>query len=62
MTFTPLLFAGGFYSFSLFSLSLIVFIIWEARFLKFPERFWDGANDALKCEHCRDKICGSKRG
>jgi hypothetical protein len=60
MTFTPMLFISGFFSLSLFFLSVIVFILWEIWVFRYPERFWEGANDRLKCSHCNDKICQSK--
>jgi hypothetical protein len=60
MIFSPLVFSGGFFAFSLFGLSLIVFSSWEIRIFKYPERFWDGANQMLKCVNCQDKICQSK--
>lgn len=60
MIFSPLLFSGGFFALSLFLLSLIVFISWEIRVFLYPERFWDGANEALKCSRCQEKICQGK--
>lgn len=60
MIFSPLLFLGGFFSLSLIFLSLIVFISWEIRVFQYPERFWDGANEALRCSHCQEKLCQVK--
>jgi len=61
MIFSPLVFIGGFFSLSLLFLSLMVFISWEVRFFKYPERFWEGANETLKCRNCMEKICINKK-
>lgn len=57
MMFSPLVFMGGFFSVSLFVLSLLVWCLWEACVLIFPERFWEFSNEALKCSNCTDKLC-----
>lgn len=57
MMFSPLIFAGGFFSVSLVALSLIVWLVWEFCILLYPERFWEHSNDALKCVNCTDKLC-----
>ena len=57
MMFSPLIFAGGFYSLSLVAFSLIAFIVWELCVLIFPERFWEITNVSLKCSECTDKLC-----
>ncbi len=57
MMFSPLIFAGGFYSLSLFTLSLAVFAVWELCVLIHPERFWEQTNEALRCSSCTDKLC-----
>lgn len=57
MMFSPLLFMGGFFAISLFSLSLVVWLVWELSILIYPERFWEFSNDALKCSNCTDKLC-----
>lgn len=57
MMFSPLIFAGGFYSISLVVFSLIAFIVWELCVLIFPERFWEMTNVSLKCSECTDKLC-----
>ena len=57
MMFSPLLFIPSFYAWSLFGMSLIVFIIWEGCILVHPERFWDKTNAALQCANCTDKLC-----
>lgn len=61
MMFTPLLFIVDFFTWSLFFTSLIVMLSWEITMLKFPERLWEGSNQALQCAHCNDKICRIKR-
>ena len=57
MMFSPLIFICGFYSWSLFGLSLIVLLVWELSIVIYPERFWEFSNDALKCSNCTDKLC-----
>lgn len=60
MMFTPMLFIRNFFSWSLFFTSCVVLIRWEIRYAKYPERFWSGSNQALKCNHCQDKTCQIK--
>lgn len=57
MMFSPLIFAGGFYAWSLLAVSIIVVLLWELSILIYPERFWEFSNDALKCSNCTDKLC-----
>ncbi len=60
MMFTPMLFIRNFFSWSLFFMSLLVLIHWEIIYAKYPERFWSGSNQRLKCINCQDKICQVK--
>ena len=57
MMFSPLIFAAGFYGWSLVVMSLIVWLAWELTLLWHPERFWVGSNAALRCAGCADKLC-----
>lgn len=57
MMFTPMLFIPSFYSWSLFLMSLIVWVVWELCVLLYPERFWEMTNEALQCSNCTDKLC-----
>ena len=57
MMFSPLLFVDGFYAKSLLVMAVVVFILWEYRIMAYPERFWEGSNEALKCSSCTDKLC-----
>ena len=57
MMFSPLIFIPSFYAWSLFVMSLAVFLIWEICILVHPERFWDKTNAALQCANCTDKLC-----
>ena len=52
-----MLFIPSFYAWSLFGMSLLVFVIWELCILIHPERFWDKTNAALQCANCTDKLC-----
>lgn len=58
MIFSPLLFVPGFYSISLICLAVIVFAVWESRFVLHPERFCEDTNEALRCKNCTDVLCG----
>lgn len=57
MMFSFLVFVPGFYTLSLFFVSVVVFAVWEIRFHCHPERFWDRTNRALRCVSCTDKLC-----
>ncbi len=60
MMFSPLLFIQGFYSISLFIISILVFLVWEICFFSHPERFFEETNASLRCSNCTDKLCGNK--
>ena len=57
MMFSPLMFIKGFFTQSLFIVSLIVWLVWELSVMMYPERFWEYSNAALKCANCTDKLC-----
>lgn len=57
MMFSPLIFVGGFFGNSLVIMASVVWLVWEIKVLKYPERFWYKSNDALKCSSCTDKLC-----
>ena len=57
MMFSPLIFAGGFYSVSLVVLAFLAWLVWELCIMMYPERFWEHSNVALKCSECTDKLC-----
>jgi len=61
MMFTPLLFVGGLWSWSLLALSLGLLLSWEITYKRHPERFYEHTNDALSCANCREKLCQHKR-
>lgn len=61
MMFTPLLFIRNFFSWSLFFTSILLMLRWEITLIKHPEQFWEGSNDILKCENCKDHICKLKK-
>lgn len=60
MMFTPLVFVPNVYNYSLFIMSLIVFIMWEVTYYRFPERFHEETNDNLKCKNCKEFMCRNK--
>ena len=57
MMFTPMIFVKGFYSLSLLTLAVVIWLIWELCVAFYPERFWEKSNAALKCAQCTDKLC-----
>ena len=62
MMFSPLIFAGGFFAFSLVLLAAAAWLAWELSFMMYPERFWERTNAALRCQECTDKLCRRPRG
>lgn len=57
MMFSPLVYLKSFYAWSLILLAVVVFVVWEVKVYRHPERFWEGTNQALKCGECTDKLC-----
>lgn len=57
MMFAPMVYIDGFYPRSLFITALAVWGMWEIYVFKYPERFWEGSNMALRCSQCTDKLC-----
>lgn len=57
MMFLPIISLNSFYSWSLVTLSFIIWVIWELCVLLYPERFWENSNMALRCSDCTDKLC-----
>ena len=60
MMFLPGIFCKGFFTISLLAMSLITLAIWEIYNMKYPERFWEGSNDAIKCRNCTEYLCGRR--
>lgn len=57
---TPLLLMPSLYTYSLSALALALFIRWELTAYLHPERFYEPANDALRCANCKEKLCQHK--
>ena len=57
MMFSPFVYVVGFYSLSLFVLSLASMIIWEINHLLHMERFSDETNASLQCKNCKERMC-----
>lgn len=57
MMFSPLVFIGGFYAWSLVLLAAAAWFLWELCVMMYPERFWEMSNAALQCCECTDKLC-----
>ena len=61
MMFTPMLFIGGFWAWSLLGMSLVLMARWEITFFRHPERFLEACNDSLACRNCQEKLCSHKK-
>ena len=57
---TPMAFVPHWFSWSLVGLGLVVLVVWEVRFRRYPERFWFGSNKLLQCAHCQEQLCRYK--
>jgi hypothetical protein len=51
-----MVFIPSFWTYSLFFLSLLVFLQWEVLHYRHPERFFEFYNSNLKCINCKKKI------
>lgn len=56
----PLMCVPHWYSWTLFGAGLLVLCVWEVRFHRYPERFWQGSNRNLQCAFCREQLCRYK--
>ena len=56
----PLVFVPHVYARSLVAASVLVLVVWEYRFYKYPQRFWFGSNCLLQCGHCKEQLCRYK--
>ena len=56
----PLMCVPHWYSWSLFGMGLAVLAVWERRYARYPERFWEGSNRLLQCAHCQAQLCRYK--
>lgn len=61
MMFTPLVFVGGFWSWSLVALSVGLLVKWELRYSFHPEWFYEETNLSLSCANCQEKLCRHKK-
>lgn len=57
---TPMAFVPHWFSWSLVGMGLVVLVVWEVRFRRYPERFWFGSNKLLQCAHCQEQLCRFK--
>lgn len=58
---TPLIFIPSFFSWSLVLIALVLVVWWEFAYRKYPQRFFEGCNENLKCEHCNESLCKMKK-
>jgi len=56
----PLASVPHLFSWSLCGASLVVLLVWEIRFRRYPERFWFGSNRNLQCSTCKEQLCRYK--
>lgn len=61
MMFTPLVFIGNGYAWSLLAPSLILLAKWELVYHLHPERFSEKTNACLSCANCSEKLCSHKK-
>lgn len=61
MMFTPLIFVGGFWNWSLLVLSFGLLVKWEITYRLHPEWFSERTNLSLSCANCREKLCKHKK-
>ena len=61
MMVTPLVCINSFYCRSLVIAAAFVLAVWEYRVYRYPERFFEGTNEALKCKNCTDLLCGKRK-
>lgn len=61
MMFTPLLFVGSFYTWSLLAFALALLIRWEVTYRSHPERFSETTIECLFCKNCTEKLCHHKK-
>lgn len=57
MAATPLIFAGGWFSWIIMALALVVLVRWELAAARHPERFSESANARLSCAQCTERLC-----
>ncbi len=57
---TPLFCLNSFYGWTLIAAALLLFLLWEYRIRRYPERFYEGTNEALGCKQCIDLLCGRR--
>ena len=56
----PLLTVPHWYAQSLVWTSVVVLVVWEVRYRRYPERFWEGSNRSLRCGSCQEHLCRFK--
>ena len=56
----PLMSVIHWYAMTLVATSIVVLLVWEVRYRRYPERFWFGSNRNLQCAHCTEQLCRYK--
>lgn len=57
MMVTPLFIVPSIWSYILAAVGLVTLVLWEVKYYKHPEYFYEETNDAIKCANCTDKLC-----
>ena len=60
MMYLPLIVIPGFWTYSLVFMALLILVVWEVVCANHPERFFEKTNCALRCQNCKDKLCGKQ--
>ena len=60
MMFTPLVLIIHPYTQSLFTIALLLVVVWEVTLRLCPERFAENTNASLTCANCKEKLCHHK--
>ena len=58
---TPLMCLDGFLAAAACGMALVLFLRWEITYLRRRERFFQSANEALRCDQCQEHLCAYKR-
>lgn len=60
MLYFPLFVIPSFFSYTLCSMAILLFIRWEYRYRVYKERFFEYSNEALRCNNCTSYLCKYK--
>jgi len=61
MVYMPLVIVKSFFSWSLTGVAVLLLVLWECRWRKYPGRFLEACNASLGCGNCMEHLCRFKR-